>query len=154
MMSPASIEADQGPRECGCGCGEAEPPIRVLGVEDEYLIACIINDQLAEVGYAVVGPALKIGQARHLAAAAAIGGALLDWDVEGGAAYELAKVLIERRIPVMVVTGYTEIPDSAFRNLPVLHKPFGIDGLRAAIEGLLSRATPLLAGVRTKEPCH
>ena len=42
-------------------------PRRILVVEDEYLIACLIHDQLAELGYGVVGPALKMGQARRLA---------------------------------------------------------------------------------------
>ena len=145
-MSPASSEDDRATREACGGSGMVESPRRILVVEDEFLIACLIHDQLAELGYGVVGPALKMGQARRLAKTAVIDAALLDWDMEGEAATELAEDLFERRIPVMVVTGYVEIPNGGFLNLPILRKPFGLDDLRAAIDALLRRAPSRAAG--------
>jgi hypothetical protein len=52
-------------------------------VENEYLIAKSVADQLAKLGYTVLGPAHTLAEASRLAAGAPIDAALLDWKLDG-----------------------------------------------------------------------
>ena len=56
---------------------------RILVVEDEALIAVMVEDMLSEMGSIVVGPAATIEQALALARAEEIDGAVLDVNVRG-----------------------------------------------------------------------
>jgi CheY-like chemotaxis protein len=111
---------------------------RLLIVEDESLLALTMADQLAELGYAVVGPACTMSEARHLADAAAIDGALLDLNMNGVWSHEIADILSGRKIPFMFVTGYAEPPVGLYRNIRVLQKPFDLIDLMRAIKSLLT----------------
>lgn len=44
-------------------------------------------------------------------------------------------------LPVMLTTGYAELPENAVLKLPRLDKPFGQDDLAAAIAGLMRART-------------
>jgi CheY-like chemotaxis protein len=44
-------------------------------------------------------------------------------------------------LPVMIATGYAELPEDRDRKLPRLDKPYGQDDLAAAIEKLLRART-------------
>src|SRR5258708_7329685 len=76
---------------------------RLLVVEDECLIALNMVEQLTELGYAVVGPAFTIAEARHLAAVAAIDAAVVDLNLHGVFAEEVADILALREIPFLFV---------------------------------------------------
>jgi hypothetical protein len=54
------------------------PAKRVLLVENDFLIAMTIAEQLDELGYAVVGPAYALAEGCQLAADAPIDAALID----------------------------------------------------------------------------
>ena len=113
---------------------------QVLIVEDEDLIAGLIAEQLAELGYGVVGPACSIAEARRLAQSEPIDCALLDWDLAGATTGEIADILAGRRIPFIFASGYGELPDDSRRASPVLRKPFALADLQRALEGLLPTA--------------
>src|ERR1700704_2018016 len=87
---------------------------RLLVVEDECLIALNMAEQLAELGHTIVGPALTIAEAKHLAAVASIDAAVVDLNLHGVFADEVADILTLRKIPFLFVTGYTEVPDRRF----------------------------------------
>ena len=112
------------------------PPLadlRVLVVEDEVFIALEIEDRLRRLGCAVVGPVGRLERALELARVAALDGALLDVNVKGGFVYPVAAELRARAVPVVLSTGYApEALPAAFRDLPVLRKPFGAGQLEAA----------------------
>jgi CheY-like chemotaxis protein len=110
---------------------------QVLVVEDEYLIAAMIAEQLEELGYGVVGPAFSMAEARRLAQSAPIDCALLDWDLAGCATGDIADILSARHIPFVFASGYGQAPDPARRGDPVLKKPFAFDDLRRAVESAL-----------------
>jgi two-component sensor histidine kinase/DNA-binding response OmpR family regulator len=97
---------------------------RILLVEDEALVAMVMRDMLAELGFHVVGP---FGRAADAAAAArdeAIDGAVLDINLDGEAVYPVAEALTARGIPFVFVTGYAaETIDARFAHVPVLQKP-------------------------------
>lgn len=112
------------------------PPLadlRVLVVEDEVFIALEIEDRLRRLGCAVVGPVGRLERALELARGEALDGALLDVNVKGGFVYPVAAELRAREVPVVFSTGYApEALPAAFRDLPVLRKPFGAGQLEAA----------------------
>jgi two-component SAPR family response regulator len=116
-----------------------DPRKVLLIVEDDMLIAGMVADQLAELGYVVAGPAYSLEEGKRLANDVSIDGALIDVKLERGAlSSPIADILIERKIPFLFVTGYNEVPDVRFRNISVLPKPFTIEHLRRAIERMLS----------------
>ena len=86
--------------------------LRVLLVEDENLVALLMEDMLAELGHAV---------ARH----EPIDAAILDVNINGEEAYPIAEVLAARGIPFFFSTGYGRgsLP-AAYRDRPFLQKPF------------------------------
>jgi CheY-like chemotaxis protein len=99
--------------------------LRVLVVEDEMMVAMLIEDFLEEFGCVIVGPVGSIGEATRLASTEAIDGAMLDMNIAGQSVYPVAQELAERDIPFIFVSGY----DSAhfrgeYKNRPKLSKPF------------------------------
>jgi hypothetical protein len=53
---------------------------------------------------------------------------------------EIADILALREIPFHVVTGYSEPPPTRYKNVEVLHKPFQLNDLRLAVEGMLVKS--------------
>jgi len=112
---------------------------RLLVVEDECLIALNMVEQLAELGYIVIGPASTMAEARHLAAVADLDVAVVDLNLHGVFAGEVADILALREIPFLFITGYSQLPArQRFKNIAVLIKPFGTLDLQRAVEGLLA----------------
>jgi CheY-like chemotaxis protein len=104
-------------------------------VEDEAMIAMLLEDMLADLGCHVLGPAYAIAQALELASEHAdIDVAILDVNLAGTPVFEVADILRARRIPLVFSTGYGE---GGLRKIdqgaPVLGKPFRIDDLATAL---------------------
>jgi DNA-binding response OmpR family regulator len=117
------------------------PRGRVLLVENDYLIAQTMGDQLDELGYTVVGPAHSLAEACLLAADAPIEAAMLDWNLDRHNAGPVAAILAKRKIPFAFVTGYSEIADAQYRDIPLLNKPFSIEALAHMVEKMMQRAS-------------
>jgi PAS domain S-box-containing protein len=114
---------------------------KILVIEDETLVAMEIESQLVEAGHEVVGPAMTNADARRLIAEAAFDVALVDGNLDGHPAYEIAADLAGRKIPFAFATGYgREGLPSAFQNVPVLSKPFSGDRLLHVVRILLAEA--------------
>jgi DNA-binding response OmpR family regulator len=106
---------------------------RVLVVEDEMMIAMMIEDLLAEIGCEVIGPANRIDAALALVDSD-IDVALLDVNLAGQVVYPVADRLRARGVPVIFLTGYGNVGvDPRYRDCPVLTKPFELTGLQAAL---------------------
>jgi DNA-binding response OmpR family regulator len=114
---------------------------RVLVVEDEYLIRMLLEDMLADLGYAVAAAVGTITEARELAANGDFSAAILDVNLDGEEIFPVADILKERGLPFVFVTGYGErsLPEP-YRDRPALQKPFQADQLGAALGGLLASA--------------
>lgn len=114
---------------------------RVLVVEDEYLIRMLLEDMLADLGYAVAAAVGTIAEARELAATGDFSAAILDVKLDGEEIFPVADILEERGLPFVFVTGYGErsLP-APYRDRPALRKPFQADQLGAALGGLLAAA--------------
>ncbi len=117
------------------------PPIsrrkRVLVVEDEFLVALMLADLLADMGYIVVGPAFELAEARRLAETSPIDAALLDVNLNGVSVDQVADILFERDIPFIFVTGYDRPPAGFYETCRWLNKPYQTSELQRAVEDLV-----------------
>jgi CheY-like chemotaxis protein len=121
-----------------------KPRCRVLVVEDEALIAMLIEDMVLDFGSAVVGPVAKLADAISLARSAELDAAILDINVGGSVIFPVADTLHERGIPIVFATGYgSQGLPLRFRSSPVLAKPFSYQSL-----------ADLLRTVLANQPCH
>ncbi len=117
----------------------ADGRCRVLVVEDEALIALLLEDMLEELGCHLVGIAASVGEGLALAASAVADVAVLDVNVGGTDVYPVAERLAARGIPFVFSTGYgAEGLPERWRGRPVVGKPFMLDDLRRALRAALA----------------
>jgi CheY-like chemotaxis protein len=112
---------------------------RVLLVEDEAVIAMLMEDMLGELSCEVAETVGEIDAAIAAAKTAAVDLAFVDVNLGGTPAWPVAKVLRERGIPFAFVTGYGSAgADPAHADAPVLQKPFRWQELEAILQRLRS----------------
>ena len=114
---------------------------RVLVVEDEYLIRMLLEDMLAELGFAMAAGAGSLPEACELAANGDFAAAILDVNLDGEEIYPVADILARRGTPFVFVTGYGE--DSLaenYRDRPALQKPFQSAQLGTVLTTLMAPA--------------
>jgi DNA-binding NtrC family response regulator len=124
---------------------------RVLVVEDEIIVAWLLEDMLADLGCAVVGPAARVNQALALIDAEAIDVAVLDVNLNGQKSYPIADALAARGVPFVFSTGYDK--DNlleSYRTLLVLQKPFHRSELGVTLAKLLKE--PSVESVADERP--
>lgn len=115
--------------------------IRVLVVEDEFLIALEIAAQLGEAGYEVVGPASSVEEALALISAPGCDIAFLDVNLGSESSAPVAAALSARDIPFVVSSGYRERSLAGiFDGAEILGKPFRSADLLMACKRCLSRS--------------
>jgi two-component SAPR family response regulator len=110
------------------------PGCRIFVVEDETLIAIQIEETLAEMGCAIIGPVGSLETALQLADATQFDAALLDVTIRGGRVYPVAEKLLAQGIPFVFASGYGDwsLPET-LRHRPRLMKPFTADELKEKI---------------------
>jgi DNA-binding response OmpR family regulator len=118
-----------------------ESGARWLIVEDESLVAMLIEETLIELGFETIGPVNRVANAIELVVAERLTGAILDVNLGGEPVYPLADALRSRGVPFVFLTGYGEAGiHSEFAQYPVLQKPFSIDQMQAVLKRLASIA--------------
>lgn len=108
---------------------------RVLLVEDEWLIACGLQEMVEELGYEVVGPVPTVLQALALVEQEPVNLAILDVNLGLGIkSFPIAKALKGKRIPFLFVSGYHErdLP-AEFSDAIVCSKPYTEETLRKSL---------------------
>jgi PAS domain S-box-containing protein len=115
---------------------------RILVIEDEVLVAMVVIDMLEELGVQPVGPAQNVQRALEVIAGEDLDAALLDGNLAGARVDAVAAALTRKEVPFAFVTGYgrDSLP-AAFRNAPILPKPFTAAGLIAALRELFGPDT-------------
>jgi DNA-binding response OmpR family regulator len=113
---------------------------RVLIVEDEMLVAVLIEDLMAELGCSTVGPCGSVAMALDTIRTESFDLAVLDVNLDGELVYPVAEALAERQIPFLFLSGYgDEAIPPGHRDWRVCAKPFRADDLAnmmsAALEG-------------------
>ncbi|MDX3925557.1 MAG: response regulator [Shinella sp.] len=92
-------------------------PVRILVVEDEWLIAEDHAANLRRAGHHVVGPFASVKAALAAVESEEIDLALLDFELSDENSYPVAERLHQRGIPFAFLSGHTE-----------LHLPADMDG--------------------------
>lgn len=111
---------------------------RVLVLEDEPIIAMLVEQMLEDAG------ALVDGHATLASAEAAIDRmrpdmAVLDVNIHNETSYALAARLTDLRVPVIFATGYgIGAHPEAFAQIPTVSKPYDLAEIAAALEQAIS----------------
>tara|TARA_R110002051_G_scaffold68360_3_gene123072 strand:- start:864 stop:1226 length:363 start_codon:yes stop_codon:yes gene_type:complete len=107
---------------------------RVLIVEDESLVAMLLETILEDMGCIPVGPASSVDEGLTLAESETLDGALLDVNVAGVQVFPVATALRERGVPFVFSTGYGEggLPEE-WQGQPTIQKPFTEASIRDAL---------------------
>ena len=108
---------------------------RVLIVEDDSLVAMLLETILEDMECIPVGPASNIDDGEVLARDTAnLDAALLDVNVAGRQVFPVAEILKARGVPFVFSTGYGEggLPEE-WRGQPTIQKPFTEAAIRDAL---------------------
>jgi two-component sensor histidine kinase/CheY-like chemotaxis protein len=133
----ANAQADSAVNRSGKTSPKSLPGHRIMIVEDEALVAMVLEDQLADLGLSIVATCPTISDAIVAIDEKAPDSAILDVNLGGQFVYPVADRLIERGIPFVFVTGYgPESVDQRYSSVQVLEKPVE----RQALERIFTKA--------------
>lgn len=112
--------------------------LRIMIVEDEFLLAEMLVDEVRRLGYQVIGPFGLMAAALDAARSLPLDAALLDVQIRNDVIYPLADVLHDRAIPYAFVTSsdLSQAPDR-HRAAPAARKPVS----KQTVAALLVRLT-------------
>ena len=120
--------------------------LRVFVVEDEALVAMMLEDMLAELGCIVMGVAGTVAQAmERVTTSNMIDAAILDVNIGGQKIFPVANILVEREVPFVFATGYG--PADLIEHYPgsqTLTKPYLPEALARALAECCHRPPPHL----------
>jgi CheY-like chemotaxis protein len=109
-------------------------PRRVLIVEDESLIAMMLEDFLDSLGHSLAGTCETVPDALARVEEGGFDVAILDVNLNGQRVWPVADRLAARGIPYVLATGgHIEPPPPEHANAPVLSKPFTLDAVEPAL---------------------
>ena len=114
--------------------------LRVIVVEDETLVAILLEDMLADLGCEVLWTAHRVPRALDLVAQSAPDAAVLDVNIAGDEVYPVAEALAGRNIPFVFATGYgARGLKESWRGRPTVQKPFQAEHLSRCLLTALGR---------------
>jgi CheY-like chemotaxis protein len=113
--------------------------LKILVVEDDFLIADILTEMLMDAGVAVLGPIATVAAAlEFIGGNAGFDGAVLDINLRGEASYPVADALVRRGIRFLFTTGYgAGSLSQAYQMHPRCAKPFQEQTLMASLAAAL-----------------
>ena len=111
---------------------------RVLIVEDESLMAILLEDMLAELGCEIVGVAGRLEDALHVIQSQTLDAVVLDVNLGGELSYPAADALMALGIPFTFSTGYDRL-QNGYDSLPRLQKPYDMKRLEKMLTELFDR---------------
>jgi CheY-like chemotaxis protein len=116
-------------------------PLSVLIVEDEPLIAMMLEDYVDTLGHSCAGAGDCVADAVARVDAGGVDLAILDVRLRGGeASWPIADLLADRGIPYVISTGgHVEPPPVRHADAAQLAKPFTLEGIEQAIESAMTR---------------
>lgn len=112
---------------------------RILIIEDEAMVAMLLEDMVADLGHQTSAIASSLWEAQSIIESGpAPDVAILDVNLSGTLSYPVADLLSERGIPFVFSTGYGRQERMRRYASPVLQKPFSLNDLRRTLDGLLA----------------
>jgi DNA-binding response OmpR family regulator len=123
-------------------CTSQHTKPRVLVVEDQWLIAGMIEAELRDLGFEVIGPAHSLSEAQSLMNQNRFAAAVMNFNLNSDTTAELARMLRQRGCPVLFVSargpkGVT----NEFSDCTWLQKPFSHEELSLAIQQVTAAST-------------
>ncbi|MBS7813093.1 response regulator [Roseococcus pinisoli] len=117
-------------------------PRTILFVEDEVLIAMIAGEMITDLGYRVIEVGSGSQALKVLASDTPVDLLITDYSMPRMTGGELVKAARALRpgLPVLIASGYSQLPDGGDSELPRLIKPYRPEQLRQEIEKLLAAA--------------
>jgi DNA-binding response OmpR family regulator len=107
----------------------------ILVVEDEPLIAMMLEDFLESLGHSVTATCESVSDALVHADKGGFDVAILDVNLKGESVWPVATMLRERNVPFVIATGgHVDPPPAEFANVPVIEKPYTVDRVTPALE--------------------
>ncbi len=102
----------------------ASPSILLL--EDDLLLAMDMEEFLSGRGYDIIGPFGRVEDALEALETAELDGAVVDLNLHGKLSFPVIERLRCRDVPVIVCSGYAELPElkQKLAGLPLLPKPW------------------------------
>ncbi len=116
--------------------------IRVLVIEDDDLSSLVAQEMLAELGCIVAGAETSVdGALARIESSEPFDCVMLDVRLGAELSSDIATQLLKKEVPFIICSGYDiKLPGM---NIPVLDKPYTVDGLAKALaQALVPR--PLL----------
>ena len=115
--------------------------LRILIVEDEALVALMIEDMVGDMGFSVAGVASTLDEAMSKVGSIDFDFAILDMNLFGRESRPVAEALVAKDIPFIFATGYAKAGVPGYvPGIPVLGKPFRQADLQATISAVLNEA--------------
>ncbi len=110
-------------------------PKRILVAEDEFLVGVMLEENLRESGYDVVGPITDLKSLLAALDSETFDCAIFDINLGGHMVYPAAEVLMKRGTPVALLSGYggSNLPE-AFRGVTVMTKPCDFRDIEAWVQ--------------------
>jgi CheY-like chemotaxis protein len=116
---------------------DSEGKPHILLVEDEPLVAMMMNGFLDQLDCHVIGPCNSPFEALAFLKENVVDGAILDINLGGETVYPVADALVRLGVPFVFVTGYGgESVDTRFSQVKRLEKPIGFENLRETVREL------------------
>ena len=112
---------------------------RVLVLDDNALIALLLEEWLVELGCEVAGPVPTVAAALRLIEETGIDAAFLDLSVADGDCVPVAAALEKRSIPFTFATGGgNDGVISRFPNAAVMVKPYNFEDVKKAVTQMVT----------------
>ena len=107
----------------------------ILIVEDEPLIAMMLEDFLDSLGHTVSATCDTVSDALGEADRGEFDLAILDVNLKGESVWPVASRLREQGIPFVIATGgHVEPPPPEFASVPMIEKPYTVDRVTPALD--------------------
>lgn len=111
---------------------------RLLIVEDEAMVAMLLEDMLCGLGCVVVEVAGSVARGLASVDASRLDAAVLDVNLGGEKVYPVAEKLAAAGVPFIFATGYGLAGIApAFAGVPALAKPYSAQALKTALLSVL-----------------
>ena len=116
-------------------------PLRILIVEDAFLIGMDLKMSLEQMGYRVLGPVPSATRAMALLKRDSCDGAILDVSLGRETSESVADYLVAEGVPFFFLTGYSSsnITDPSLQERPLYHKPMNRGSLAEAVRKHIDR---------------
>ena len=113
----------------------------ILIVEDEPLIAMMLEDFILSLGHEVSGNCDSVSAALKQVEQGSFDLAILDVNLKGESVWPVAAALRDKGTPFVLASGgHVDPPPQEFLDVPMIEKPYTIDRVTPIIDAALAQS--------------